>query len=138
MQIEINNLTKYKIDKKLFTGLAKKVIKGENKEINLSVAFIGKKDIKKVNKKYRNKNKVTDVLSFGEIKTKKVFDSQVFEILICLDVVKENAKKFKNNFLDEIKKVFIHGILHILGYNHEISKKQELIMQVKEDKYISK
>jgi ssRNA-specific RNase YbeY (16S rRNA maturation enzyme) len=52
--IEINNTTNFAVDKKLFTGLAKIIIKGENKQIDLSVAFISRDEIKKANKKYRN------------------------------------------------------------------------------------
>jgi probable rRNA maturation factor len=127
--VEINNTTKFTVDKKLFTGIAKKVLKGENKQIDLSVAFISSTEIKIANKKYRNKNKPTDVLSFGE---------NLNEVLICPEVVKENAKKFGNTFRNELIKVFIHGILHILGYDHEKSKKEAIKMEEKEKFYLSK
>lgn len=127
--VEINNTTKFTVDKKLFTGIAKKVLKGENKQIDLSVAFISPVEIKKANKKYRNKNKPTDVLSFGE---------NLNEVLICPEVAKENAKKFGNTFLQEMTKILIHGILHICGYDHEKSKKELKIMEEKEKFYISK
>ncbi len=62
--IGINNLTSFAVDKKFFTGVAKKVLKGENREReNLSIVFVSLKEIKKLNKKYRNKNHPTDVLS---------------------------------------------------------------------------
>lgn len=132
--IEINNATKFTVDKKLFTGLAKIILKGENKQIDLSVAFIPPEEIKKVNKKYRNKNKPTDVLAFEPIS--KI--SNLAEIVICIEVVKENAKKFNNTFKKELVKVFIHGVLHVLGYDHEKSEKEALKMEEKEKFYLSK
>lgn len=101
--IEVNNLTKRKIDEEFLKGLAKKVLKSENKILDLSIVLAGKKKIRELNKKYRKKDKATDVLSFGE---------GLNEIVICPEMIK--------NSLNE---VLIHGILHILGYEH--SKKME-------------
>jgi probable rRNA maturation factor len=122
------------VDKKLFTGLAKKVIKGENKQIDLSVAFISSAEIKKANKKYRNKNKPTDVLAFEP--NAKI--SNLAEVIICPEVVRENAKKFGVTFKQELLKVFIHGVLHVCGYDHEKSMRDSEIMEEKEKYYISK
>ena len=131
--IEINNLTKFAVDKKKFSTVAKKVLKGENKEIeNISLAFVEKSEIQKLNKKFRNKNKPTDVLSFNINE-----DSCLGEIVICPDVAKENAKKFGVAVKHEVMKLFIHGILHLLGYDHEKSKKEAEGMEEKERKYLS-
>lgn len=128
--IEINNLTKFKLDKKLYTGIAKKVIKGENKRIDLSVAYVSQNEIKKWNKKYRKKNKATDVLSFNLGKSG--------EVVICPEVVKQNAKKFGNTFKAETIKMLVHGILHIAGYDHEKSEKEALVMESREKFYLEK
>ena len=111
VKIEINNLTKGKIDQEFVKGVAKKVLKGENiKEESFSIAFVSKKKIKELNKKYRKQDKVTDVLSFGD---------NLNEIIICPAVIK--TKK-------QLAEVLIHGILHILGYKHskKMQKKEEL------------
>jgi len=132
--IEINNLTKFSVDKKLFSGVAKKVLKSENREReNISLAFVNKEEIKKLNNKFRKKNKATDVLSF-ELKEKGFLG----EIVICPEVVKENAKSYKSTLKKEIVKVFIHGILHLLGYDHEKTNKEAEIMEKKQEKYLSK
>ena len=124
--IEINNLTNFRVDSKFLSTVAKIVLKGENRETeNISLAFVSKEEIKKLNKKFRKKNKATDVLSF-ELKEKDYLG----EIVICPEVVKENK--------EEIMEVFIHGILHLLGYDHEKSKKQEEIMEEKQNFYLSK
>jgi probable rRNA maturation factor len=145
--IEINNLTSFAVDKKFFTGVAKIVLKGENKEKkNLSVVFVGKEEIKKINKKYRNKNHPTDVLSFGQIlsfnpiTSVRIFEKDLGEVIICPEVVKENTKKYfsspASGFKKEIAKVLIHGILHLLGYDHEKTKKEEIKMEKKEEYYL--
>jgi probable rRNA maturation factor len=132
--IEINNLTSFVVDKKKFSTVAKKVLKGENKESeSISLAFVSKEEIEKLNKTFRKKNNPTDVLSF-ELNERDCLG----EIVICPDIVKQNAKKYRVSTEQEMIKVFIHGILHLLGYDHEKSKKDDLIMEKKQEKYLSK
>jgi len=127
--IEINNLTTSSIDKKFLDRVAKKILKGENqKERDLSIVFVGQGRMRKLNKKYREKNKVTDVLSFGE---------ELNEVVICPREVKKNAKKYNLTFKKELARVLIHGILHLLGYEHEKSKKETEKMEKKEEYYLS-
>jgi len=138
--IEINNLTKFSVDKKTFSTVAKKVLSGENRETparrqaekTISLAFVEKAEIKKINKKFRKKNKATDVLSF-ELKDGDFLG----EVVICPEVVKENAQKYRNAFKSEMIKVFIHGILHLLGYDHEQTKRQAEEMEKKQEYYLS-
>lgn len=132
MAIEINNLTRFKINEESFAQVAKKVLKGENKRNTclpagretLSLAFVSKSEMRKLNKKFRHKNKATDVLSF-EMKDGK----NLGEVVICPEVVKEKGEDFK--------KVFIHGVLHLLGYDHEKSEKEAERMEQKEEFYFS-
>jgi len=147
--IEINNLTNFIVDKKIFSTVAKKVLLGENRGIKtVSLAFVDKEEIKKLNKKYRKKNKPTDVLSFL-INEKQYLG----EIIICPEIVKENVptakqsrihhgkaigtKKYQSDFKRELLKVFIHGILHLCGYDHEKSKIMAEEMEKKQEKYLS-
>ncbi|MBZ9572883.1 rRNA maturation RNase YbeY [Patescibacteria group bacterium] len=127
--IEINNLTENKIDEDFIKKIADKVLKGEKKEGNISVAIVGSGRMRKLNKKYRKKNRVTDVLAFGE---------GLGEIVICLPVLKKNAKRFNSSFEKELARVFIHGILHLLGYNHEKSEEEGKKMREKEEHYLKK
>jgi len=134
--IEINNLTDFSVDKKIILGVAKKVLKGENKGIeNLSIAFVYPEEIRKINKKYRRKDKPTDVLSFEKINN---FKGEFLEVVICPEVVKEKALAKKKTFKEEMVKTLIHGILHCLGYDHEKSQKEEVVMQEKERYYLLK
>lgn len=144
--IEINNLTKFYLDEKKLKEIIKKVLIRKFKKIDLSVAFVNSEVIKNLNKKYRKKNQTTDILSFaGFKKTEKQFkvkktgkNVNLGEIIICPKEVGKNAKRFKSKFENELYRVLIHGILHLLGYDHEKSKNQAKLMEKKQDYYFQK
>ena len=96
-------MTRRKIDENFLKALAKKVLKRENEILDISIVLVGERKIRELNKKYRKKDKATDVLSFG---------AGLNEIVICPAMVKNS-----------LNKVLVHGILHLLGYEH--SKKME-------------
>ena len=145
--IEINNLTTNPIDEDFLKKIVSIVLEGEKivKEVELSIALIGPGRMRKINRRYRGKNRVTDVLAFPESKillekfkvgvVKKV--QGLGEIVICLREVKKNAKRFNLSSEKELARVLIHGMLHLLGYNHEETKEAKKIKE-KEDFYLSK
>ena len=134
--IEVNNLTNFTVDKSLFLGVAKKVLKEENRgRENLSIAFVSEAEIKELNKKYRKKDKATDVLAF---ELKEGFEGEVAQVVICPAVVSEKAKEYGRSFEKEMVNVLIHGILHVLGYDHELSKEEEERMFKKQEDYLLK
>ena len=124
--IEINNLTT-SADYGFLKKIAKIVL--NKKKLDLSIVLVSPVKIKELNRKYRKKNKTTDVLSF-------LYDDSG-EIVICLKEVRQNAKKFGFPFKTELVKVLIHSVLHLLGYEHEKSKKQAAIMDKKENYYLN-
>ena len=137
--VEINNLTRSHVDKKLLKRVAQIVLRGENrKEAGLSVALIGSEKIKKLNKKYRGKNKITDVLAFSSGFQFPVSRLELGEVVICLQKVKKNTRKFGNSYKKELARVLIHGILHLLEYDHEETKKKAEKMEKKQQYYLSK
>lgn len=95
----------------------------------VSVALVSNLVIRKWNKLYRNKDKETDVLSFGfihpsadEKKWKKVG-----ELLISESVARKNAKNKKLSLKDELRILLVHGALHLAGYDHEkIDEEREM------------
>jgi probable rRNA maturation factor len=142
--IEINNLTGFFLSEKKLKKIIEKVLKEEaENKVNLSVAFVSSEIIKNLNKKYRENNKVTDVLSFpGFKKTEKQFkikktdkNKDLGEIIICPEQVEKNSQKIKSSFKKEIYRVLIHGVLHLLGYEHENSTNKAKIMEKKQDYY---
>ena len=144
--IEINNLTAVLVDKKSLIKTVKEVFGGEKikNDIGLSIALIGLARMKEINKKYRGEKKATDVLSFSEeeLPDKKTRAKHAVkdlgEIIICPQEVKKNTKRFNSNFRKELTKVLIHGILHLLGYNHEKSRKEAKKMEKKSEYYFYK
>ena len=90
-----------------------------NKKVFLTLLLSNNKKIKKLNKKFRHKNKATDVLSFPLQKKIKVKNkSYLGDIIISYNFMdkpkKQSIKLFKNKFI----KTFIHGFLHLLSFNH--------------------
>ena len=136
--IEINNLTFTEVKKSYLKKVVRTVLKGEEKKDSyLSIAFIGALRMKKLNNKYLKRNYPTDVLVFLEKETYPEINN-LGEIVICLQVVKRNAKKFNLTFEKELSKVLIHGVLHLLGYDHEKSAKKAKEMEKKENYYLKK
>ena len=104
------------------------------KKVKLTILLSSNKNIKKLNKKFRNKNKATDVLSFPfekKINIKK--SSYIGDIVISYEFMNKpkilNTLEFKN----KVTKIFIHGFLHLLGYDH-IKLKDFKKMHVEEEK----
>jgi len=139
--IEVKNFTKKPLAKKFLIRVAKTVLKGENREKqSLSIVFTGENRIKKLNKKYRKENKTTDVLSFGEspkFKTQNLKDT-LGEIIICPQKVEKNSRKYKTAFKEELVLVLIHGILHLLGYDHEKTEREKNKTERKQHNYFLK
>ena len=89
------------------------------KKVSLTILLSNNKNIKKLNKKFRNKNKVTDVLSFPSEKKINIKKSPyIGDIIVSYEFV--NKPKFLSalEFKNKVAKIFIHGFLHLLGYDH--------------------
>lgn len=106
----------YRVDFSWLDDFSAVAIKRFKIKKEISIAILSPAEIKKLNKIYRQKNKVTDVLSFN------LDDEQILgEIVICLDQAKKQAKEKKTSLQAELKLLVVHGTLHLLGYDHEIS-----------------
>jgi probable rRNA maturation factor len=127
--IEVNNLTTVKVDEEFCKKIAERVLEKEGQgNKDLSIALIGQGRIRELNKRYRGKNRATDVLAFP--------GNGLGEIVICLREIKKNAKRFSLTFEKELTRVLIHGILHLLGYNHEKSEALAKTMEEKQNYYL--
>lgn len=137
--IEFLNKTKSKIDFKPFDKIGEIILKDHKKNGLVSVAFINSAEMRKQNNRYRKKDKATDVISVNlENNNFNNKETWLGEILICKQIVDYNAKEYKEDKKIELIRVFIHGLLHILGYDHELGIKQEEIMKKKEEYYLSR
>ena len=103
----------------------------KSKKHEFSILLTNDKEMKNLNYKFRKKNKTTDVLSFPiKIKNKKIL--YVGDIAISYEIIKERSKK--TNFSLEFDKVWIHGYLHLIGYDHK--KLNEFKKMLKKEKLI--
>ena len=99
------------------------------KKVSLTVLLSNNQSIKRLNKKFRNKNKPTDVLSFP---IKSNFNKNYKgDIAICYEII--NLRSKKTNFSIEFDKMWIHGLLHLLGYNHVKLKDYKQMLRREQD-----
>ena len=93
--------------------------------------FVDDKEILEMNKKFLKHDYYTDVITFGDIKDKKISG----DIAISIERVLDNSNTYGVEFEDELKRVMVHGLLHIMGYNDKASN-DKLVMSQKENKAI--
>ena len=90
-----------------------------NKKIYLTLLLSNNKNIKKLNKKFRKKNKHTDVLSFPfQKKIRNLKEIYLGDIIISFNYMNKPKNINDNEFRIKVVKIFIHGFLHLLGFNH--------------------
>ena len=122
--ISENNFWSKKIKKKkiFFNTLVKffpKKYRFIGKKINLSILLSDNKNIKKLNKSFRNKNKATDVLSFPfEKKLNIKKNTYIGDIVISYEFMNKPKSLSNLEFKNKVTKIFIHGFLHLLGHDH--------------------
>jgi len=87
---------------------------------HVSVSFVSAQKIKNLNRIYRKKNRPTDVLSFAALEGERFPGDANFagDVVICLAYVRASAKKQKVDFSEEVVRMFVHGAMHCLGYDH--------------------
>ena len=104
------------------------------KKVQLTILFSNNKNIKKLNKKFRGKNKPTDVLSFPSEKELNIRKSPyIGDIVISYEFMNKPKVSSTLEFKDKVIKIFIHGFLHLLGYDH-IKLKDFKKMIIEEEK----
>lgn len=120
-------------------------LKAEQMEINLTIC--GAKRMTQINGEYRNKPKPTDVLSFpieSMLYKEKQLPSYLTQLLmlgdivICKEVLLQQAKSFDATIVEEFVRLFVHGLLHLTDMDHERSKREEKMMFEIQDQLIAK
>lgn len=132
----------YKTTLERLTNKTFKMLKIKNNYV-IELNFVDNKTIKKINKTYRKIDKVTDVISFAfleldknEIPIKSKEPQFLGEIDISIDKIISQAKEYKHSFKYELVYLYIHGLLHLLGYDHVKNKKDAIIMFQTEEKIL--
>lgn len=123
--------------KKKFLQLANLVYKKLKltRDISLDCSFVNKQTIQTINKNYRHKDSVTDVISFA-LWDQGYKSDLLGEIYICYDKIIEQKKLYHHSFKREACFLFLHGLLHLLGYDH-IKKTDEVVMFKLQDEILN-
>jgi len=133
----------------LFQGIADKVSKTFNlpHDVEFELNFAEISEIREINKNTRKKDKSTDVLSFPNLNVKcgkidkKKFKSDVNpetqnlmlgQIVICFDMAKSQAKEYGHSLMRELCYLFVHGLLHLLGFDHEKDSDKKTMREFEE------
>ncbi len=121
------------------------VSEGFTKNAEVSVSFVSNNEIRSLNKVYRNKDSVTDVLSFpltdsdGTMETNSETGFVLLgDIVISIETAVKQANIYGHSLDREIGFLTVHSMLHLLGYDHETSKLDERIMREKEEAVLEK
>lgn len=108
-----------------------------NKDAIMSVTFVDKDFIHNLNKTYRNIDRPTDVISFAFLDDKNEvikgdLPLDLGEIYICYEVADTNRLAYNNSIKREICFLFVHGLLHLLGYDHMTKEDEEIMFPLQE------
>ncbi len=128
-----NESRRFKIDSRKLKKQFKAVLQSLSiEEKELSVLLVNDRKIKSLNQSFRNKNSATDVLSFPQFEEEAGFDSILLgDVVVSLETAEKQAREHGLTFEEEVVLLMTHGLLHLLGYDHESSAKEEKRMQKK-------
>lgn len=108
------------------------IVKASGKNLELTYIFCSDKYLLKVNRQFLKHDYYTDIITFPLLETERRIEAEIY---ISIDRIKANAKKMKVEFITELHRVMIHGILHLLGYNDKtVREKKE--MREKEEEWL--
>ncbi len=112
----------------------KNIIESEGFGLNqINYIFCSDEYLLSINQQYLNHDFYTDIITFDNSDEEQTIEGDIF---ISIDRIKENAEQLSKVFNEELLRVLVHGVLHLVGYDdHE--DKDELLMREKEDSYIS-
>lgn len=134
----IDEDTKNQIES-LLTFAAKK--ENITEEAELSISFVDVEEIQAINRDYRDKDKVTDVISFSLEEDEPEIEGLdmprvLGDIIICLEVAKEQAESYNHSLSRELGFLALHGFLHLLGYDH-MTEEDEKEMFSRQDEILN-
>jgi probable rRNA maturation factor len=128
------------ITKKFVKEIAEKILKELNLDnIELSITLTDNQTIQQINKEWRKKDKPTDVLSFPIDEKPPGYKYRILgDVIISLPFAKKQAQEIGIPYKEEIIRLLTHGILHLLGYDHEVCPAEAKKMFNLQDKIIEK
>lgn len=132
--LEIANPAKSPVDEDRIFEIVKKTLSkfGERGSLELSIAFVDPSTIQKLNRSRRRKDRVTDILTFSLNGGGEAFGIGG-ELVMCYDQIVKQAKKFGVSTDEELARTIIHGILHLVGYDHKTKKDERIMFGLQEE-----
>ncbi len=128
MAVEVYNKTKAQINLALVETVTKAFLKFYKKsKLDTVIVFIGDKEMQEMNKAYRHKDKVTDVLSFTEADNEEPEENLLGQIFIDYNQIKRQAKEFSQSDEEELVFILVHGLLHLLGYDDSTEEEAQVM-----------
>ena len=128
------DISTFELDQDFCGRQIKKLINEEKKETgDISVIFCSDGYLLEMNKKHLNHDYFTDIITFNYVEDDVISG----DLFISADRIRENAGKFNVTFLEELYRVILHGILHLVGYNDKTSEEKKVIKD-KENYYLGK
>lgn len=130
IKLEVNNITQSPVREDFFAVVAQKTIEIsgydflQDKKISISVALVSEEEMQKLNREHRQRDSVTDVLSFceyenaGEIEKSNEAELFLGELILCYDDISKYALEQGIDLAEEMVNVASHGVLHLLGFEH--------------------
>lgn len=121
ISLNLQNISKIKSipSKKLFKTWIESVIAPKKKDYEITIRIVGVREITKLNKQYRKKNKPTNILSFNFYSPLNIKTNLLGDLVICAPIVKLEAKAQHKTIVSHFAHLTVHGVLHLLGYDHE-------------------
>ncbi|RUM56862.1 MAG: rRNA maturation RNase YbeY [Persephonella sp.] len=124
------------ITKKFVKGIIEEILKKLDLDgVEVSITLTDDESIRELNKNWRGKDKATDVLSFPINEKPLGYKYKVLgDVVISIPYAKRQAEEIGFSYKEEVLRLLIHGILHLLGYDHEKSEEEAKIMFSIQDK----
>jgi rRNA maturation RNase YbeY len=133
MEIEIQNDQKVcNVDSRSLINHAEKFMQALGRQDGeLSILLVDDDNIKTLNKQHRNIDSATDVLSFPQMDDNEFISHLLGDVVISVETAKRQASEHHFSLEQELVLLLLHGLLHLLGYDHERSPKEEQVMKEK-------
>ncbi|HKO01957.1 MAG TPA: rRNA maturation RNase YbeY [Thermoanaerobaculia bacterium] len=113
MNVEVTGVAIPRLSRREIATFTTRVLRALREKRDISIAFVDDESMKALNKRFRKKNKTTDVLTFPSD------DSYASDIIISVEQAKRQAADEKHSLATEIRYLILHGVIHSLGHDHE-------------------
>ena len=129
-------------DTGLYTARLERMIEELEVEGDFSITYLSDDEIRRLNAEYRDKDEATDVLTFRLMDDDTFPDfglsNELGDVFISLDAVARNAAEFSVPFEEELTRVMLHGLMHLMGYDHQSNDFKSEQMLIKQEEILRK